>query len=94
MPTLVGGGGGLVCESVGKADLLSDHFDGKQSMVESVDLLHTCHPSPRLTTFALRSSEVRHLLLDLYPYGGTYPLGMFHLFLIFLREHLMFWPPS
>ena len=26
-----------MCESVGKADLLSDHFDGKQSG-ESVDL--------------------------------------------------------
>ena len=24
-------GGGLVCETVGKADLLSDHFDSKQS---------------------------------------------------------------
>ena len=34
--TAVGGGGGLVCESVGKADLLSDHFDGKQHR-ESVD---------------------------------------------------------
>ena len=31
LPPLVGGGGGLVCESVGKADLLSGHFDGKQS---------------------------------------------------------------
>ena len=31
LPLLVDGGGGLVCESVGKADLLSDHFDGKQS---------------------------------------------------------------
>ena len=28
---LVSEGGGLVCESVGKADLLSDHFDSKQS---------------------------------------------------------------
>ena len=28
MPPLVGGGGGLVCESVGKADLPADHFDG------------------------------------------------------------------
>ena len=37
LPPLVGGGGGLVCESVGKADMLSDHFDGKQSR-ESVDL--------------------------------------------------------
>ena len=50
---LVGGGGGLVCESVGKAELLSDHFDGKQSM-ESVDLPLTCHPSPSLTSYAFR----------------------------------------
>ena len=42
MPPLVGRGGGLVCESVSKADLLSDYFDGKQSK-ESVD--------SRLTTF-------------------------------------------
>ena len=44
LPPLVGPGGGLVCESVGKADLLSDHLDSKQSR-ESVDLLVTCHPS-------------------------------------------------
>ena len=80
MPRLVGVGGGLVCESVGKADLLSDHFDGKQSR-ESVDLPPTCHPSPSLATFAFRSSEVRRLLLDLDPCGGTDPLGMFLLFL-------------
>ena len=30
-PPLVSEGGGLMCESVGKADLLSDHFDSKQS---------------------------------------------------------------
>ena len=89
MSPLVGGGGGLVCKSVGKADLLSDHFDGKQYR-ESVDLPLICHPSPSLTSFAFRSSEVRHLLLDLDPYGGTDPLGMFP---IFLRELLMFWPP-
>ena len=41
----------------------------------------TCHPSPSLTTFAFRSSEVTRLLLDLDPYGGTDPLGMFPLFL-------------
>ena len=41
---LVGGGGGLVCESVGKADLLSYHFNGKQSR-ESVDLPLTLLPS-------------------------------------------------
>ena len=54
-------GGGLVCESVGKADLLSDHFGTKQS-TEAVDLLLTYHLSPSFTTFAFRSSEVRRLL--------------------------------
>ena len=53
LPPLVNEGGGLVCESVGKADLLLDHFDSKQSR-EAVDLLLTCHPSPILTTFAFR----------------------------------------
>ena len=80
LPPLVGPGGGLVCESVGKADLLSDHFDSMQSR-ESLDLLVSSHPSPSLITFAFRSSEVKRLLLDLDPYGGTYPLGMFPLFL-------------
>ena len=37
LPPLIGAGGGQVCESVGKADLLSAHFDGKQSR-DSVDL--------------------------------------------------------
>ena len=41
----------------------------------------TCHPSNSFTTFAFRSSEVRRLLLDLDPYGGIDPLGMFPLFL-------------
>ena len=69
-----------VVDSVGKADLLSDHFDSKQSR-EAVDLPLTCHPSPSLITFAFRSSEVGHLFLDLDPCGGTDPLGMFPLFL-------------
>ena len=73
-------GGGLVCDSVGKEDMLSAHFDGKQSRVP-VDLPSTCHLSPSLTTFAFRSQEVKQLLLDLDSYGGTYPLGMFPLFL-------------
>ena len=72
MPPLVSDGGGLVCESVGKADLLSDHFDSKQSR-EAVDLVLTFHPSPSFTTFGFRSSEVSRLLLDLGSYGGTDP---------------------
>ena len=31
LPLLVSEGGGLVCDSVGKADLLWDHFDSKLS---------------------------------------------------------------
>ena len=31
LPPLIEAGGGLVCESVRKAEMLSDHFDGKQS---------------------------------------------------------------
>ena len=80
LPPLVSEGDGLVCESVGKADLLSDHFDSKQSR-EAVDLLLTYHPSQSLTTFAFRSSEVICVLLVLYPYGVTDLLGMFDIFL-------------
>ena len=80
LPPLIGAGGGLVCESVGKADMLSAHFNGKQSR-DPVDLPSTCHPSPSLGTFAFRSRVVKRLLLDLDSYGGTDPLGMFPLFL-------------
>ena len=78
IPHLIGAGGGLVCESVGKADMLSANFDGKQSR-DPVDMPSTCHPSPSLTTFAFRSREVKRLLLDLDSYGGTDPLDMFPL---------------
>ena len=77
---LVSEGGGLVCLSVDKADLLSDHFDCKRSR-EAVDLPLTCHPSPSLTTFTFSSSKVRRLLLNLDFYGSTEPFGMFTLFL-------------
>ena len=80
LPPLVSEGGGLLWESVRKADLLWDYFGSKQSR-EAVDLPITCHPSPRLTTFEFQSSEVKRLLLELDPYGGTDPLGMFPLFL-------------
>ena len=75
LPLLIGAGGGLVCESVGKADMLSAHFDGKQYR-DPANLPSTCHPSP---TFSFRSREVKRLLLDLDSYGGTDPLGMFNL---------------
>ena len=80
LPSLVSECGRQVCELVGKADLLSDDVDNKQSR-EAVVLPLPCHQSPSLTTYAIRSSEVRRLLLDLDTYGGTDPLGMFPLFL-------------
>ena len=55
LPPLISDGGGLVCESVGKADLLSDHFDRKPSR-EAVYLPLTCHSSLSFTTFAFMSS--------------------------------------
>ena len=58
LPPLVSEGDGLMCESVGKTDLLSDHFDSKQSR-EAVDLPLNCHPFPSLTTFAFWSRKVR-----------------------------------
>ena len=54
LPPLISEGGGLVC----------DHFDSQQSR-EAVDLPLTCHPSPSLTTFAFRSSEVRSVCVQL-----------------------------
>ena len=51
LPPPVSDGGGLVCESVGKADLLSDHFDSKQ-LREAV-VIHLLFLPP------LRSGRVR-----------------------------------
>ena len=59
LPPLVGVGGGLVCESVGKADLLSVHLVA--SSPGSFDLPLTCHPSPILVTFPFGSSKVRRV---------------------------------
>ena len=62
MPPLVSEGGGLVCESVGKADLLSDHFDSKQSR-EAVDLrslvIHLLLVLPPLRLGRVRLGRVR-----------------------------------
>ena len=47
---LVSESGGLVCELVGNADLLSDHFDSKQSR-EAVHLQLTCHYHLRFRSY-------------------------------------------
>ena len=56
LPLLVSEGDEQVCESVGKADLLSDHFDRKQFR-EAVDPPLTCHPFRSLAF--LHSGRVR-----------------------------------
>ena len=45
LPLLIGASGGLVCESVGKAEMLYAYFDGKQSR-NPVYVPSTCHSSP------------------------------------------------
>ena len=87
LPPITTMGGGLVCQLVGKSDILSDNFESKQSS-DSIDLPSSCHPFPWLTTFAFGSSEVRRILLEFDPYGGTDPLGMFP---PFLRGQMIFW---
>ena len=79
LPPLARGGGIFVCESDGKADLLSDHVDSKQSR-ESFDSSLVCRPSHGFNTSAFRSSLVRSLWLDLHPDGVTNTLDMFPLF--------------
>ena len=49
--------------------------------IDDFTFTFTCYPFPSFITFALRSTEVRRLLLDLDIYGGTDPLGMFPFFL-------------
>ena len=70
-----------MCELDGKVDVLSAHFDSKQSR-DPLVLPSTCLPSPSLTAFAFRSWEVRQLLLDLDSYGGSDPLGLFSFFFV------------
>ena len=88
LPSLVGGGGGLLCESVGKAHLLSDHFDES-----SPGSLLICHSLRLRDLIPLPSGRVRSgISLDLDPYGGTNQLCMFLLFLKRTADVLA--PPS
>ena len=85
LPQLVGGGGGLVCESVGK--LICCQIILTASSPGSLLIFHSI-VIRLLNLPPLPSGRVRRLLLDLGPYEGTDPLGMFP-----FRKLLMFWPP-
>ena len=60
--------------------MLPAHFDVNQCR-DGFHNPHACDSSPVLCCVAFQSSFVRSLLLDLDLYGGSYPDGMFPLFL-------------
>ena len=81
MPPLLKPDGSLTHCPKEKATLLANVFDGKQSD-EVLTLPQSCHPEAKLTAIAFRSREIERLMLDLDPYGGSGPDGIFPLFFI------------
>ena len=78
VPPLLRPNGSLTHCPKEKAALFADVFDGKQSN----DSL------AKLTIFAFRSGEVKKLLLELDPYGGIGPDGIFSLFFVKTANYL------
>ena len=85
LPPVIGAGGGLVCRTVGKAEMLCVDFEGKQTR-DLIDLPSTCHPSPSLSIFAFRSRESCWIWISMVV------LTHWMWFLIFWRGQLRFWP--
>ena len=86
LPPLVGGGDGLVCESVGirliSCQIILTASSPMSLLICRSLAIRLFDLSLPPLTFAFRSiSEVRRLLFDLDHCGGTDPLGMFSLFL-------------
>ena len=81
MPPLLKPDGPLTHCPKEKATLFANVFDGKQSD-EVLTLPQSCHPEAKLTTIAFRSREIERLMLELDPYGGSGPDGIFPLFFI------------
>ena len=81
MPPLLKPDGSLTHCPKEKATLFANVFDGKQSD-EILTLPQSCHPEAKLRTIAFRSREIERLMLDLDPYGGSGPDGIFPLFFI------------
>ena len=79
MPPLLKEDGTLTQCPKEKSTLFANVFDGKQSS-EDVAIPQSCHPEAKLTTLAFRSSEIKKLMLNLDPYGGSGPDGIFPLF--------------
>ena len=84
IPPLRAVGDALVLDPALKAELLTEHFDGKQSR-DSVALPLSCHPEPKFCSFVFKSREVERILLDLDVHDGVDPL-FFPLFFVELAE--------
>ena len=69
LPPLVGGGGGLVCESIGKADLLSDHFDAHFGVLFCSVVLGCCY-IPQLLDWVVNGA--------CFLTGGVYDCDLAH----------------
>ena len=87
VPPLLRPNGSLTHCPEEKAALFAYVFDGKQSN-DSLSMPQSCFPEAELTTFAFRSGEVKKLLLELDPYGGTGPDGIFPLFFVKTANYL------
>ena len=81
MPPLLKPDGSLTHCPREKSLLFANVFEEKQSNEELI-LPQSCHPEAKLTMIAFRSREIKKLLLDLDPYGGSGPDGIFPLFFI------------
>ena len=81
MPPLLKPDGSLTHCPREKTALFANVFDEKQSSEELV-IPQSCHPEAKLTMIAFRSREIKRLMLDLDPYGGSGPDGIFPLFFI------------
>ena len=68
VPPLIGAGVGLVCESVGKADMISANFDGKQS--RDLDSDGGTDPLGMFPLFSKRTVEVL-APFSLWYFGGS-----------------------
>ena len=76
LPHLIDRGDKLVGSADEKAPLFSAHFDAKKCK-DSCRQPHSCDSTSVLCSVAFQSSFVCSLLLDLNPYGGNNPDGMF-----------------
>ena len=86
VPPILRPDGSLAHCPKGKAALFADVFDSKHSN-DSLTMPQSCFPEAELT-FAFRSGEVKKLLLELDPYGGAGPDGIFPRFFIKTANYL------